>query len=365
MNPNPIKFGTDGWRAIIADDYTFDNVRVCAQGTAEYVKRAGTASRGWSSATTRVSSPQPSPPPWPKSSPQRRSRLPVRQARADARHRLRDPDPQGRGLRRHHLQPQPCRVQRLQGPHGVRRLRPARGAVRDRSARRRRVRRRRPAPALADAKANARHRPDDRPAHAVPRAPGRPRGHPATARGRAERRHRPDVRRRRGVPGASCSPAAQHGSTRSAARSTRPSPACTTRSRSPATSSATAAAVREFGAYVALCTDGDADRVGVLDGAGEFVEPARDVRPARLLPARGARRTRPDGQVGDDDEHDPQARRSLRRPGLRDRRRLQVPRPEDARDRRHHRRRGVRWLRLPGPSPGARRRALRRCTCST
>ncbi|TAK22518.1 MAG: phosphoglucomutase/phosphomannomutase family protein [Chloroflexota bacterium] len=28
-------FGTDGWRAIIADDYTFENVRVCAQAFAE------------------------------------------------------------------------------------------------------------------------------------------------------------------------------------------------------------------------------------------------------------------------------------------------------------------------------------------
>ena len=24
-----IKFGTDGWRAIIAEDFTFDNVRAC------------------------------------------------------------------------------------------------------------------------------------------------------------------------------------------------------------------------------------------------------------------------------------------------------------------------------------------------
>ncbi len=32
-----IKFGTDGWRAVIAEDYTFDNVRVCAQATANYL----------------------------------------------------------------------------------------------------------------------------------------------------------------------------------------------------------------------------------------------------------------------------------------------------------------------------------------
>jgi len=33
----PIKFGTDGWRAIIADQFTFDNVRACAQGIADYL----------------------------------------------------------------------------------------------------------------------------------------------------------------------------------------------------------------------------------------------------------------------------------------------------------------------------------------
>ena len=33
-----IKFGTDGWRGIIAEDYTFDNVRICSQGIANYHK---------------------------------------------------------------------------------------------------------------------------------------------------------------------------------------------------------------------------------------------------------------------------------------------------------------------------------------
>ncbi|GAB4543546.1 MAG: phosphoglucomutase/phosphomannomutase family protein [Anaerolineales bacterium] len=32
-----IKFGTDGWRGVIAEDYTFDNVRRCAQGFANYL----------------------------------------------------------------------------------------------------------------------------------------------------------------------------------------------------------------------------------------------------------------------------------------------------------------------------------------
>ena len=43
---NPIKFGTDGWRAVIADDFTFANVRDCAQGAADYLKQKGLADRG-------------------------------------------------------------------------------------------------------------------------------------------------------------------------------------------------------------------------------------------------------------------------------------------------------------------------------
>ncbi len=36
-----IKFGTDGWRGVIAEDYTFDNVRRCAQGFANYLLSKG------------------------------------------------------------------------------------------------------------------------------------------------------------------------------------------------------------------------------------------------------------------------------------------------------------------------------------
>ena len=43
---NPIKFGTDGWRAVIADDFTFTNVRFCAQGAADYLRQKGLAGRG-------------------------------------------------------------------------------------------------------------------------------------------------------------------------------------------------------------------------------------------------------------------------------------------------------------------------------
>jgi phosphomannomutase len=37
MAVDEIKFGTDGWRGIIADDFTFGNVRRVAQGTAQYM----------------------------------------------------------------------------------------------------------------------------------------------------------------------------------------------------------------------------------------------------------------------------------------------------------------------------------------
>ena len=41
-----IKFGTDGWRAAIAEDYTFHNVRRCARGVAEYLHSTGAQDRG-------------------------------------------------------------------------------------------------------------------------------------------------------------------------------------------------------------------------------------------------------------------------------------------------------------------------------
>ncbi len=37
-----IKFGTDGWRGKIAEDYTFDNVRRCTQGFSDYLKSVHT-----------------------------------------------------------------------------------------------------------------------------------------------------------------------------------------------------------------------------------------------------------------------------------------------------------------------------------
>ncbi len=44
--PTPIKFGTDGWRAVIGEDYTFANVRIVTQAVADYLKHENLASRG-------------------------------------------------------------------------------------------------------------------------------------------------------------------------------------------------------------------------------------------------------------------------------------------------------------------------------
>lgn len=45
-SPARIVFGTDGWRARIADDFTFENVRRCADGVARAVLAAGSRERG-------------------------------------------------------------------------------------------------------------------------------------------------------------------------------------------------------------------------------------------------------------------------------------------------------------------------------
>jgi len=44
--PTTIVFGTDGWRARVADDFTFDIVRRCADGVARYVVGRGEQAKG-------------------------------------------------------------------------------------------------------------------------------------------------------------------------------------------------------------------------------------------------------------------------------------------------------------------------------
>ena len=41
-----IRFGTDGWRALIADEFTFENVARCAEGLCAHLKEVGVADRG-------------------------------------------------------------------------------------------------------------------------------------------------------------------------------------------------------------------------------------------------------------------------------------------------------------------------------
>jgi alpha-D-glucose phosphate-specific phosphoglucomutase len=41
-----IKFGTDGWRAVIAEEFTFNNVRICTQAVVDYLKADGLAHKG-------------------------------------------------------------------------------------------------------------------------------------------------------------------------------------------------------------------------------------------------------------------------------------------------------------------------------
>lgn len=44
--PTHIVFGTDGWRARVADEFTYENVRRCADGVAHYVRARGEAAKG-------------------------------------------------------------------------------------------------------------------------------------------------------------------------------------------------------------------------------------------------------------------------------------------------------------------------------
>ena len=46
QQPTPVKFGTDGWRGIIADDFTYANVRIAAAAIASYVLDHEDATRG-------------------------------------------------------------------------------------------------------------------------------------------------------------------------------------------------------------------------------------------------------------------------------------------------------------------------------
>ena len=46
MSMDKIKFGTDGWRGVIAEDFTFANVRRVAAAIAQYVREESEPARG-------------------------------------------------------------------------------------------------------------------------------------------------------------------------------------------------------------------------------------------------------------------------------------------------------------------------------
>jgi phosphomannomutase len=41
-----IKFGTSGWRAILADEFTFPNVKIAVQAIADHLRATGQAAKG-------------------------------------------------------------------------------------------------------------------------------------------------------------------------------------------------------------------------------------------------------------------------------------------------------------------------------
>ena len=216
MTRTPIRFGTDGWRAIIAEDYTFENVRDCAEGVARYLEgsrprrprprhrlrhalRLGELRRRQRRGGRRP----------------RHQDLPLRTAAADAHGLPRHPRQARRRRHRDHRLAQPRR------PTTASSTSPSTPAAPRRRSSRRSKRAIEAGQAEGDAEApRARDRRsqqgmierfDPRPAydaHVAP--PGRPRPHHAR---RPQRRLRRHARHRRRRPARACSPAARRAST--------------------------------------------------------------------------------------------------------------------------------------------------------
>jgi len=75
--PTKILFGTDGWRAKIGDEYTFENVRRLAEGVARVVEEDGTTAKSVVIAYDRPSARKSSRLPPPKSCSRTASPLPT------------------------------------------------------------------------------------------------------------------------------------------------------------------------------------------------------------------------------------------------------------------------------------------------
>ncbi len=130
-----IKFGTSGWREIIARDFTFDNVRLATQGIADYLNSEISKSevgnprpqaRGHSRPRHPVSGPSFFPRCRRSSCRQRHRAASLRPRHAHACHRLRHPPSQGHRRHQHDRQPQPGGISRAEIFHEQRRARHAR-----------------------------------------------------------------------------------------------------------------------------------------------------------------------------------------------------------------------------------------------
>ena len=357
-SPTTIVFGTDGWRARIADDYTFENVRRCADGVAHYVESRGEQAKGvviafdrrfasehFAAAAAEVVLAHGIPVALAQHAvPTQMSSYEVVQRGCGRRHR-------------HHRQPQPLGRQRLQGqgadrarPPGRRSSRPSRSGS-PRTAATPWTAGRSPTPrrpgwstasirSRATSGSSARH---DRPRRPEGRRRPRPRRPDVGRRVRldqpaAGRREDPGDRDppgaqpvlRRRQPGAD--PAQRRRGARDARRRRlRPRPAPRRRRR-----------------------PGRRGR-----RARHVHPPAPGHRAADVLPRRASRPARSGGHQRQQHVDGGAARGALRDPGLRDAGRVQVHRAEDDRDRRDDGRRGVRRLRLRD-APARARRHLRR-----
>ncbi len=351
-----IHFGTDGWRAVVGDDFTYENVRAVAQGVAAYLERRVAPRRGRSRRPLLRGAVRSRGRPGPRR--QRAQRAPARPRDAHAGGVV---DGGRAGRRRRccgHGQPQPDGVQRAQVQARLRGLGVAGGG---RRAGEEHASRRCPKGVTA--------MPFDEAVELRPRAASSIPCRPYCAQlGRMV-----DLDRLRGaglkvaheamygagagllarvLDGGSTTVTELHGERNPGFGGMHPEPID-----------------RYMPEAMALMAEREHDvlrrqrrrrgprRHHRRDRA--LREPARGDGALHHVPPREARRARRHRPLPDHHQHGRHARRALRRQGPRDARRLQVHRRHHARDRRAARRRGVRWFRLPRPHPRARRHPRR------
>ena len=364
--PTVIVFGTDGWRARIADEFTYDNVRRCADGVAAYVTERGEAAKGVVIAYDRRFSSE---------------YFAMAAAEVLLAHdiggRLRgprrpDPDVLVRGRRarsggrdRHHRQPQPVGRQRVQGQ----------------GADRRRGRRRHPVGHRGAARGQRRDRPSRGGRSPTPRRPGWSSGSTrSTATSGSSAGRSTSMRSRRADMSVLVDPmwGAGSGWMSRLLAGGRIRVNEIHQERNPYFGGVNPEPIRpNIDEALAMLAGGGYD-LGLLPRrrcrprrrrrrARDLRPPARGHRAADVLPRRAPRLARPGRGQRQQHLDGRAAGRALRHRDPRDAGRLQVHRAEDDRDRGDARRRGVGRFRVRDAPPRARRRLRRpdaRSTCS-